>query len=438
MKKRLKNGFILLFASVFIGLILLFLIFCLPINSVKKNVEASLYNMVDVRYDDDGSQFRKNLLEQKEYFTDYLMAQNAMEKVEGKSPLAHAIYIYHYDLGDDTTWLTEESLVTSVKQGTEGMYLKEYSKYWHGYLVWLKPLLMIMSWDAVEIFLVVVQILLLLAVVAISFYKKKPYVGIMVLVALAFMKPVRIWISFSMCVSFTITLIAVLLELLYFDKLEKKNWRDEFFILIGIMTAYMDFLTYPIVTLGIPLCTYVVMKAQEELHWFARIRQIFWMGACWVAGYIGMWGMKWVVAELFYQTGTLRNAVWSVIYRTSPLDGRQSFFSGAPRTWNLVMQQYDSPLYTVLFVAIVAAAVISSVWCMIKARNKNWGISLFALCVIATAPIVWLILTQNHTAIHCGFTFRIMGASVFALCSITACSLLTLRNKGNYETKKDN
>ena len=62
MKKRLKNGFILLFASVFIGLILLFLIFCLPVNSVKKNVEASLYNMVDVRYDDDGSQFRKNLL----------------------------------------------------------------------------------------------------------------------------------------------------------------------------------------------------------------------------------------------------------------------------------------------------------------------------------------------------------------------------------------
>ena len=123
MKKRIKNGFILLFSSVIIGLLLLCLIFCLPVKSAKRNVEASVYNMIDIRYDENGSQWRKELVEQKENFTDYLMVQNALEKVEGKSPLAHAIYIYHYDLQDDTTWLTEESLVASLKQGTEGMYL---------------------------------------------------------------------------------------------------------------------------------------------------------------------------------------------------------------------------------------------------------------------------------------------------------------------------
>ena len=433
MKKRIKNGFILLFSSVIIGLLLLCLIFCLPVKSAKRNVEASVYNMIDIRYDENGSQWRKELVEQKENFTDYLMVQNALEKVEGKSPLAHAIYIYHYDLQDDTTWLTEESLVASLKQGTEGMYLKEYSKYWHGYLVWLKPLLMCMSWEWVEVFLVVVQIVLLLAVIVVSILKKKPYVGIMVIIALMFMKPVRIWFSFAMCVCFSITLIAVLLELLFFEKLEQKNWRDEFFILIGIVTAYMDFLTYPIVTLGIPLCTYVVLKVNERLGCLERIKQIFWMGTCWIAGYIGMWGMKWVVAELIYQTGTLRNAVWSVIYRTSPLDGRQSFFSGVPRTWKLVMQQYDSWIYTVVLVILVLAALLSTLLCLIKAANRNWAISLLALCILATAPIVWMILTQNHTAIHCGFTFRIMGASVFALLSITACSFLTLKH-----WKKDN
>ncbi len=433
MKKRIKNGIIILLSSVILGLLLLCLVFWLPAQPVKDHVEASLYNMIDVRYDENGSQWRKTLVEQKEHFTDYLMVQNAMEKVEGKSPLAHAVYIYHYDLQEGTTWMTEESLKASVQEGTEGMYLLEYSKYWHGYLVWLKPLLMCMSWDSVEIVLLIVQILLLLAVLGVSIYKKKPYVGIAVLAAVLFMKPARMWLSFAMCVCLSITLIAVLTELLWYDKLEKKNWRDEFFILIGVMTAYMDFLTYPIVTLGIPLATYILLKTEEELSVWQRLKQFFWMGACWCGGYIGMWGMKWVVAELTYQTGTLRNAVWSIIYRTSPLDGRQSFFSGVPRTWKLIMEQYDSLFYVVLFVGIVVVTLVSVAVCAIKAADWKWMISVLSLCVVALTPIAWMILSQNHTAIHCSFTFRIMGTSIFALCCITSSSVLKLKNSKNKE-----
>lgn len=429
MKRRIKNAFIILLSSVIIGVLLLCLVFCLPVESARENAEASLYEMIDVKYDENGDPTRKEIIDLKENFTDYLMVQNALEKVEGKSPLAHAMYVYHYDLGEDTTWFTEESLVTLLEQGSEGMYLREYSKYWHGYLVFLKPLLMCMTWEHVETFIVIVQILFLLAVIALSFYKKKPYVGVVLLCALAFMKPARIWLSFAMCVCWNITLVAVLVVLLFYDKLEEKNWRDELFLLIGIITAYMDFLTYPIVTMGIPLCIYVIEKAKEEMHWWKRVKQIFWMAACWVVGYIGMWGMKWVVAELTYQTGTLRNAVWSVIYRTTPLDGYQSATSGISRTWDSVLMQYDSVVYTILFVVITAAAVISVMLCLIKARNWNWGISVICLGVIALLPIAWLILTQNHTAIHCWFTFRIMGASICALCSMTICSLGALRRK---------
>lgn len=429
MKKRIRNSFIILMGSVFVGILLLVIVFLLPVNSARAHVKESIYPMIEFKDADAPDPKRMQVREWKEYFTDSLMVQNALEKVDGKSVIEHAMYIYHYDLGNDTTWMTEDSLVEFVNQGTDGMYLREYSKYWHGYLVWLKPLLMCMSWETLEIFWTIVQILFLVLVVVLSFRKKQGILGIGLLCTLFFMKPIRIWISFAMCVCWGITLLAVMGLLLWYQKLEKKNWREEYFLLIGILTAYMDFLTYPIVTIGIPLCLYLVLNQEEVLKWWQRIIKIFWLGMLWVVGYIGMWGMKWVFAEILCQSGTLRNAVWSVIFRTSPLDGYVSVFSGIPRTINAVLSQYQSALYSIVFAGIAIATAISLIWCFVKARNINWGMTIFCLAVIAVLPFAWIAVTQNHTAIHCGFTFRIMGVTVFALWCMLVCSLRTIKRK---------
>ena len=143
-----------------------------------------------------------------------------------------------------------------------------------------------------------------------------------------------------------------------------------------------------------------------------------------------MWGMKWVVAELTCKTGTLRNAVWSIISRTEPLDGYGSVSTGTYRTLQAVLQQYDSVFYRIAFWILAAVTIISVVWCLIKTRDKQWGITILCLGIVALFPFVWLALTQNHTAIHCIFTFRIMGVSIMALWSILICSVFTIRRKG--------
>lgn len=427
MKRRIKNIFIILLSSVIMGTLLLTLIFCLPVEAARNNAEASLYEMIDIKNDANGNQFRKSIVALKVSFTDTLMVQNALERVEGQSPIAHAMYIFHHDIQDDeTTWLTEQSIDIFLKEGSDNLFLREYSKYWHGYLIYLKPLLMCMSWEAVEIFLIVVQMTLLIAVMAIAFYKKQPLLGLSIACAFLFMKPVSVLVSLSMNVCWLITLTAILVLLIFYDNIEQKSWREEVFLLVGIATAYMDFLTYPIVTLGMPLCFYLVQNMDKTLHWWKRIRQAFWMCACWGVGYIGMWGMKWVVAEITCQTGTLRQAVWSVIYRTGPLDGYESALTGVPRTIRDLMGQYDSAVYTIVLVLLVVAAVISGLMCLIKARNADWGVTVVCLAVVGLFPFVWLTLTQNHTAIHCAFTFRIMAVSIMALWCMTVCSVRTL------------
>ncbi len=427
MKKRIRNVLIILFGSAAAGSLLLMLTFLLPVDSARRHAAESLYEMIEVKEDPNGDGWRKRIVSVKDNFTDCLMVQNALERVEGQGPWAHAMYIFHHDLGDDTTWMTEKSLTEFVRRGSEGMYLKEYSKYWHGYLVYLKPLLMCMSWKHVETFLAVFQILLLLAAAAVSCYRRKAYLGLGILVTFLFMKPLRIWFSLTLSDCWSITLAAVIVLMLFYDKIERKNWREEVFLLIGILTAYIDFLTYPIVTLGVPLCVWLALSG--ETAWKKQLSKTFWNCACWAAGYLGMWGMKWVIAEITCQTGTLRNAAWSIIYRTSPLDGYASVFSGVSRTFGAVLQQYDSVMYGIGFGILAAAALVSGVWCLIKARSADWGISMVCLGAAALFPMGWLILTQNHTAIHCEFTFRIVGVTVMALWCMTVSSVRTIRKR---------
>lgn len=433
--KKIRNIFLILFGSVVLGLLLLTIVFCLPVNGVKKHVEESLYDMIDVTEDENASVWRKRVISEKDNFTDYLMVQNATEKVEGQSPLAHAVYVYHYDLANETTWMTRESLVAALKQGTEGMFLREYSKYWHGYLVWLKPLLMCMSWSGVEIFLVIFQSVLLLTILLVSFYKKQPCAGVGVLVTLMFMKPIGMWTSLTLTTCWTIALLAVLIQLLGRKQLICRDWMEEFYLLIGIVTAYMDFLTYPIVTLGIPLCFYLVQSMETQESWRQKLKQLLGLAVFWGIGYIGMWGMKWVVAELTFQTGTLRNAVWSVIYRTEPLDGYASSFSGVHRTLEAVLRQYDSVYYWIGFGVLSAVMLVSVGLCLLRKPGKRWGMTVTALAVSAFLPFCWLILTQNHTVIHCSYTFRMMGIVIMALCSVIFCSLRTVR-EGKKQQKK--
>lgn len=90
------------------------------------------------------------------------------------------------------------------------------------------------------------------------------------------------------------------------------------------------------------------------------------------------------------------------------------------------MGQYDAAWYGILFGMVAAAAVVSGLICLCKARNRNWGITMGALTMAALLPVGWMILTQNHTAIHCLFTFRILGTSILALWCMSVSSIRTI------------
>ena len=158
---KLKNIVIILAGSALIGTLLLVLVFCIPTGRIKENVHKSVDRILVNSEQFEGNAFLQHIVQNKESYTDSIMVQYAFEKIPDKNVYEHAMWAYHYDL-EEEIWAAEDSL-RAVLDGadTSQMHLREYSRYWHGYLVYLKPLLLLFSWEQLVWIELILQIALL-------------------------------------------------------------------------------------------------------------------------------------------------------------------------------------------------------------------------------------------------------------------------------------
>ncbi len=354
------------------------------------------------------------------------MVQYAFEKLPGKNAFEHAMWAYHYDL-EEEIWAAEDSL-RAVLDGVSPseMHLREYSRYWHGYLLYLKPLLLLFSWEQFVWLELIVQLALAAAVVVAAVRRKCPEVAVAMTAGLLFMKPELMVVSLTMSVCNIITLAAVLFLLLKGDWLCAKRYYPEYFLCVGILTAYFDFLTYPVVTLGFPLCAYFLTVEQERC--FDALKRIVGYSFCWGTGYAGMWASKWVIADITLHTGTIRDALWNVIGRTEAIGGRPRM-NGGFYVISLNLQEYGSVLYTVFGAALVLLAVGMLVFALCRRIPAGTLAGLAApFVIIGMIPFVWIVVVQHHSALHARFTFRILGVAAMALSCLCIRIFARIRN----------
>lgn len=411
MAKKIRNFAAILAISAVVGTLLLVLVFLLPVGPMRKNVEKSVSDMLKTGDEIPEDAFSQYLWKNRETYTDAIMVQNAIERLPDKNAFEHAMWMYHYDLEEDV-WTPEDSLKAFCEshENVNNMYLHMYARYWHGYLIYLKPLLLLLSWKYVVWLELAVQIALMIWVLFTAIRRQNAGVAVVTLGSFLFMKPLLVLVSLTMSVCWILTLLAVEYMLLHHDRLHGKQYYPEFFLIVGILTSYIDFLTYPIVTLGIPLCCYFLLES-DKLS--SNIKKLIGFGISWAVGYAGMWAAKWVIADLTLHTGTIKDAVWSIIGRTEAIGGRPRM-NGGFYVIGLNLQEY--PTYMGIAAGVLATvAVILLVMVFVKGRWKDEYAQLFPLVIVAAIPFAWIIAVQHHSALHARFTFRILSVAAAAV-----------------------
>lgn len=385
-------GFILVLAAgALLGALLLTITFFVPVNEDHASATYAVldkegwYPAAPIMSQSQETYFTSFLPGVLDNNTDSIMLYTALDQSEG-SRLTRAMNMYN--------------AYTRVN----------YSYYWHGYVILLRPLLYFMDYSDLRLLNGILQLLLLI-VLAHQVWKRKglPY-ALAALTSYALLMPVAMALSLQFTWVFYIAMGGTLLLVFKGERLLENGRYLYCFLALGMLTCYFDLLTYPLFTWGIPLAWWLAMRSDHSGA-VRRLKQVVAAGLCWILGYGGLWGCKWILATLVLRRNVVREAIEEVFMRTGMSDGAQSW--GVAERWNAVYtnwKHYDYIIYTVLLAAWL-------LWILARSLRKNWKATgnSCAYALISLSSFVWYMTLANHTSGHHFFAYRNFGVSILAL-----------------------
>ena len=338
-------------------------------------------------------------------FTDSWMLTIAMG-VEGNTPLQQAAGCYY--INAKTAENRVDNLLKIVK-GEKEVEVKEYARYWHGYQVFLRPLLQVFNYE--EIRYINMFGIMGLFVMAACLLKEKIGTGSAVAFVISMLMSMIIIVPMSMQFSsiYYVTMISIVLLTMFSKKIMKKDLMYVYFFLIGAFTSFFDLLTAPIMTLGFSLVVYSYLELKENGIGKNTV-EIISKSFSWSMGYLMTWSGKWVIAQFITKKEIIKDALAQILSRTSSRINEVEISKVEAITKNLA--KYINGVNIKLILALIVITLI--LFIIMKKKNS---INMLPTVLVAFYPIVCYLVMTNHSFLHFWFTYRNLTVSCFAILS---------------------
>ncbi len=385
---------ILKLSLTYLALLVIFtsLIICInfiPKSAIKENlIKSSIFLHNEGIY----KNYTNNINFRLDNFTDALML-NIVATVNEEKPIDAAMksyYLYADPISERAT------LIEKAANDDDTIWQCPYGRYWHGYQILLRPLLVVFDYAQIRI----LNYTLFAFLISICFMQicRKISKGVAVIFLSSLLvinfPIIPMSMQFSNC--FYMLLIATI-AVLKFPVLTKNrtNLLCTFFA-IGAATSYFDLLTTPVLTLGFPMIAYLLANEKKN-----KLKEVVIISIIWGVGYGLMWASKWGICYAITGDSILDNALGSVKLRSS-----QSLNGGNITTMKVIKT---------FGIHLIPYFLILPIISFIKNRStvelKKYGY----LLLIAMIPPIWYFVLKNHSICHTWFTWRAMLLSIFSL-----------------------
>lgn len=403
------------------------LTFSIPTSAIRKNVETSARQI-----ESDGLWYRPLgfFLFQIDNMTDCIMLRiNAT--ADSSRPVYAAMIDEEYEQVTDTLHpyndITQATKTIAHNGRQSGDEYSSYARYWHGYQLFLRPLLTVFTYHTI-IAINYVLLWLIAIITCIAIYRRigKPY-AILLAMSLVltnfFIVPLALQFSTCYYIAFLTMLILITRQRIALDN-EKSL---VLFLTTGAITSYMDFLTTPVLTLGMPLVCLVAIRrttvketnkqtnnqineqiskqSNEHINKQSNkqtLKDITLHSISWFAGYSLLWASKWLIGWLLTGKDIITSALGSASKRTGDtlvMGGKEMNMSDAIQ---LLIDKL--PVSLLITAAVVVAIMILTATYIYKHRHQmqqnGW------VLLIAVMPVVWFLAMKNHSLQHIFFTWR--------------------------------
>lgn len=331
-------------------------------------------------------------------------------------------YIFSYARGAQLDTKTDDIMIERAVRNPDksvlynAMDCNGYPRYWHGYLAFLKPLMIFLSYSQIRYFYMILYIVLFTAIIIMLSKRinvKAAYTWAISLIMIYF-----IILPFSLQYSSVFFLMFV--AMLWLDKIyQGYNWKRMgiFFLVIGMITSYVDFLTAPLITLGMPLVYLILLQQKEygEHSYKKNMCSVFANSLLWGIGYLGNWAAKWILASIVLGRNIIADGLSQGINRVGAVEDQTSKLGAI--AYNLFaiippgIEGKDLKWLTAFCtVVLLVLAVVFWRW----HAQENILRSQIPLLVVAMYPYIWYVIMSNHSQIHYIFTYRIQMITIWS------------------------
>lgn len=295
--------------------------------------------------------------------------------------------------------------------------VETYGRYWHGYQILWRPLLCFFNYGEIRQINMAVQLALVFAFLYLLFLAGEKALVIPFFGMYLFLTPLALFSSMQFSPCFYLMLLASM-ALVGLRAYLNDTGRNYLFLLVGILTAFFDLLTYPFVTLGIPLITYLAIDRECMENWKKSIRDIVFYSVSWGIGYVGMWGAKWIAASVLTDENVIMDAVNQVKFRSGHYEQGRSFLT-------TLKLNFDACNMKSIWVVLIALTVFLLA-CVILNFRRN-GIKLLpvtaVILVVSLYPFLWYYLTMHHSSDNSYFTWREYSICVYGVLTALAVNM---------------
>ena len=327
-----------------------------------------------------------------------------------KSVLRSDFYMDTDDESDGPHWLAK-TLAEDLPANTQ------YLRYWHGSIAIVRPLMTVLTLPQIYVLHGIV-LALLAGGLLVRLILRKAYVpaaGILI-----GMIGTACWFVPS-SLEFTWVFLILFVQLnLVLMKSFPKDWgkRGTFFLISGMVTNYLDFLSCETLTLLMPLLLLLWLERKEGKPSWKELGKA---ALLWLIGYGGMYLAKWGISSL-----VLGENVWPYVssYLTDRVAGPVSstdyvgeFFGALLRNIAVLFPLEYGTFGIVIWVALLVAA---GYFGYVHHRKGFDRTLVLMYTVIGVVPLVRFLALINHSFRHYFFTYRAMLTTLTAIVLIVA------------------
>ncbi len=340
--------------------------------------------------------------------------KNSIEFVEKEGMYPTVIFdapAAQLDNYTDRLMLSKNMVEPGYNAFQAAMYVNNYARYWHGYQVFLRPLLTVFTYQQIRYLNMFVQFLLLCLAFSMLHWKAgwKPALVFLLSVVCIYFTLVPASLQFS---SVFIIMFSAIICLLRFHATAKFKSAPLFFMIIGMLTNFFDLLTAPLLTLGIPLLIYLYLEINVGTPpWVQCLKKLFFCSFAWTAGYGLCWLSKWMIASAALQQNVIKDAISSILFRTG---GNEQYQTNRSETLRINFETMFLSQGRRVF-AVLCLLLLCLLFLLIVFHRKKGWLPASCFLLVALYPYIWYLVLSNHSQIHHWFTYRIQTITLFGV-----------------------